>query len=56
MRLGRHRKKARGLQAQFHRLRARREVKKGIGAIATSILTAAHHLFEERNPLPRPWP
>jgi transposase len=29
------------LQAQFHRLRARRGAKKAIGAVAASILTAA---------------
>jgi hypothetical protein len=43
------RKKASHLPAQFHRLRARRE-KKAIGAVAASILTAAHHVFEERKP------
>lgn len=32
------------LQAQFHRLRARRGAKKAIGAVATTILTAAYHM------------
>jgi transposase len=33
------------LQAQFHRLRARRGAKKAIGALAASILTAAYHML-----------
>ena len=33
------------LQAQFHRLRARRGVKKAHGALAASILTAAYHML-----------
>ena len=37
------RKKGSYLQAQFHRLRARRGAKKAIGAVAASILTAAYH-------------
>ena len=40
------RKKASYLQAQFHRLRARRGAKKGIGAVAASILTAAYHMLK----------
>src|SRR6516165_6787769 len=39
------RKKASYLQAQFHRLRARRGVKKAHGALAASILTAAYHML-----------
>jgi transposase len=39
------RKKASYLQAQFHRLRARRGVKKVHGAVAASILTAAYHML-----------
>jgi transposase len=39
------RKKASYLQAQFHRLRARRGVKKAYGALAASILTAAYHML-----------
>jgi transposase len=39
------RKKAGYLQAQFHRLRARRGGKKAIGALAASILTAAYHML-----------
>ena len=34
------------LQAQFHRLRARRGAKKAIGAVAASILTAAYHMLQ----------
>ena len=34
------------LQAQFHRLRARRGAKKAIGAVAASILTAAYHMLK----------
>jgi len=40
------RKKDRYLQAQFHRLRARRGAKKAIGAVAASILTAAYHMLK----------
>ena len=40
------RKKASYLQAQFHRLRARRGAKKAIGAIAASILRAAYHMLK----------
>jgi transposase len=39
------RKKASYLQAQFHRLRARRGAKKAIGAVAASILTAIYHML-----------
>ena len=35
------------LQAQFHRLRARRGAKKAIGAVAASILTAAYHMLND---------
>jgi len=35
------------LQAQFHRLRARRGAKKAIGALAASILTAAYHMLKD---------
>ncbi len=45
MRLGRHRKKGSYLQAQFHRLRARRGAKKAIAAVAASILTAIFHML-----------
>jgi transposase len=34
------------LQAQFHRLRARRWAKKAIGAVAATILTAAYHMLK----------
>ena len=34
------------LQAQFHRLRARRGAKKAIGAVAASMLTAAYHMLK----------
>ncbi|MBV8093170.1 MAG: IS110 family transposase [Acetobacteraceae bacterium] len=40
------RKKAGYLQAQFHRLRARRGAKKAIGAVAASILTAAYEMLK----------
>ena len=40
------------MQAQFHRLRARRGAKKAIGAVAASILTAAYPMPQERRPLP----
>ncbi len=39
------RKKASYLQAQFHRLRARRGGKKAIGALAASILTLVYHML-----------
>ena len=39
------RKKASYLQAQFHRLRARRGVKKAYGALAASIITAVYHML-----------
>ncbi len=39
------RKKASYIQAQFHRLRARRGAKKAIGAVAASILTAIYHML-----------
>ena len=34
------------LQAQFHRLRARRGAKKAILAVASSMLTAAYHMLK----------
>ena len=40
------RKKGSYLQAQFHRLRARRGAKKAIGAVAASMLTAAYHMIK----------
>src|SRR5271155_1377075 len=40
------RKKASYLQAQFHRLRARRGAKKAICAVAASILTAAYYMLK----------
>ena len=39
------RRKASYLQAQFHRLRARRGAKKAIGALAASILTTVYHML-----------
>jgi transposase len=39
------RKKGSYLEAQFHRLRARRGAKKAVGAVAASILTAAYHMI-----------
>ena len=39
------RKKASYLQAQFHRLRARRGAKKATGALAASILTSVYHML-----------
>jgi transposase len=39
------RKKASYLQAQFHRLRARRGAKKAIGALAASLLTIVYHML-----------
>lgn len=38
------------LQAQFHRLRARRGVKKAIIAVAASMLTAAWHMLRNNTP------
>jgi transposase len=39
------RKKDSYLQAQFHRLRARRGAKKAFGALAASILTTVYHML-----------
>ena len=39
------RKKASYVQAQFHRLRARRGAKKALGALAASILTSVYHML-----------
>lgn len=41
------RAKATYLQAQFHRLRARRGAKKAICAVAASILTAVYHMLKD---------
>jgi transposase len=41
------RKKASYLQAQFHRLRARRGAKKAIGALAASILTIIYRMLTD---------
>jgi transposase len=41
------RKKDSYLQAQFHRLRARRGAKKAICAVAASILTAVYHMLRD---------
>jgi transposase len=41
------RRKASYLQAQFHRLRARRGPKKAVCAVAASILTAAYHMLRD---------
>ena len=41
------RKKASYLQAQYHRLRARRGPKKAVCAVAASILTAAYHMLKD---------
>jgi transposase len=41
------RKKGSYLQAQFHRLRARRGAKKAIGAVAASMLTAIYHMLKD---------
>jgi len=41
------RKKGSYLEAQFHRLRARRGAKKAVGAVTASILTAACHMIAE---------
>jgi transposase len=35
------------LQAQFHRIRARRGAKKAIVAVAASILTAIYHMLKD---------
>jgi len=35
------------LQAQFHRIRARRGLKKAIVAVAASILTAIYHMLKD---------
>jgi transposase len=40
------RKKASYLQAQYHRLRARRGTRKAVCAVAASILTAAYHMLK----------
>ena len=40
------RKKGSYLQAQYHRIRARRGAKKAIGAVAASMLTAAYHMIK----------
>jgi transposase len=40
------RKKTSYLQAQFHRLRARRGARKAIGAVAASILTAVYEMLK----------
>jgi transposase len=40
------RKKCSYLQAQFHRIRARRGAKKAIGAVAASMLTAVYHMLK----------
>ena len=45
MRLGGDANEGTYLQAQFHRLRARRGAKKAIGAVAASILTAAYPML-----------
>jgi transposase len=44
------RRKASYLQAQFHRLRARRGARKAIGALAASILTTAYHMLRGGKP------
>jgi transposase len=41
------RKKGSYLQAQFHRLRARRGAKKAIGAVAASMLTVVYHMLKD---------
>ena len=41
------RKRASYLQAQYHRLRARRGPKKAVCAVAASILTAAYHMLKD---------
>jgi hypothetical protein len=46
VRLGGHRKAGSYLQAQFHRLRARRGAKKAIDAVAASMLTAVYHMLK----------
>jgi transposase len=40
------RRKASYLQAQFHRLRARRGTKKALGGVAASMLTAAYEMLK----------
>jgi transposase len=45
--LGAVRKKGSYLQAQYHRLRARRGAKKAICAVAASMLTAAYHMLKD---------
>jgi transposase len=45
--LGAIRKKGSYLQAQYHRLRARRGAKKAICAVAASMLTAAYHMLKD---------
>ena len=47
MRLGGVQEKASYLHAQFHRLRARRGVKKALCAVAASMLTAAYHMLRD---------
>ncbi len=44
------RKKVSYLQAQFHRLRARRGAKKALGALAASILTSVYHMLISGEP------
>ncbi len=44
------RKKDSYLNAQFHRLRARRGPKKAIGAVAASMLRAAYHMLKNQTP------
>ncbi len=39
------RKKGSYLEAQFHRLRARRGAQKAVGAVAAAVLTAAYHMI-----------
>ena len=41
------RKRASYLQAQYHRLRARRGPKRAVCAVAASILTAAYHMLKD---------
>ena len=45
--LGSHHGQGSYLQAQFHRLRARRGTKKAIVAVAASMLTAAWHMLRD---------
>lgn len=44
------RKKGSYLQAQFHRIKARRGAKKAVCAVAASILTAAYHMLKTGEP------